>query len=82
MPSLGNAAEEVIGQSRKQKGEIVQLYLRAVFEKLKQMNFPIEGHIENHILPIARVVSGLEMEPHHIRQAWKTWNRYNSDFQM
>jgi len=76
MPSLGNAAEEVIGQSRKKKGEIVQLYLRSIFETLHQMGFPIEGHIENHILPVARIVSGLEMEPHHIRQAWKKWSEY------
>lgn len=78
-PSYGNAAEEVIGQSRKRKGEIVQLYLRSVFEKLHQMRFPIEGHIENHILPIARIVSGLEMEPHHIRQAWKKWSEHNKE---
>jgi hypothetical protein len=82
MPSLGNAAEEVIGQSRKKKGEIVQLYLRSIFEKLRQMSFPIEGHIENHILPIARIVSGLEMEPHHIRQAWKKWSEYRGYFRM
>lgn len=81
-PSYGNAAEEVIGQSRKRKGEIVQLYLRSVFEKLHQISFPIEGHIENHILPIARIVSGLKMEPHHIRQAWKKWGEYNSNFRM
>lgn len=76
-PSFGNAAEEVIGQSRKQKGEIVQLYLRTIFEKLRQMSFPTEGrHIENHILPIARIISGMKMEPHHIRQAWKKWKEY------
>ena len=82
MPSLGNVAEEVIGQSRKKKGEIVQLYLRSVFEKLHQMSFPIDGHIENHILPIARIVSGLEMEPHHIRQARKKWSEYRGHFRM
>jgi len=76
MPSYGDAAEEVIWQSRKKKGEIAQLYLRSIFEKLYQMSFPIEGHIENHILPIARIVSGLEMEPHHIRQAWKKWSEW------
>ena len=82
MPSFGNAAEEVIWQSRKKKGEIVQLYLRSVFEKLHQMSFPIEGHIENHILPIARVVSGFGMEPHHIRQAWKKWRDCRDHFRM
>lgn len=57
-----------------------QNYLRILLMKLTRERFPITGHLEGEIYPIARIIGhDDDMEPHHVIQAAKTVRRFSLD---
>lgn len=63
--------------SRKQNDDR-QNYLRILLSRLTREGFPINGHLECEIYPIARIIAhDDDMEPHHVIQAAKTVRRFS-----
>ena len=62
--------------SRKQNDDR-QNYLRILLSRLTREGFPINGHLEGAIYPIARIIGhDYDMEPHHVIQAGKNVRRF------
>ncbi|MDA8151242.1 MAG: hypothetical protein M0003_00780 [Acidithiobacillus sp.] len=65
------------GMMSRKQNDNRQNYLRILLTKLSRDGFPITGHLEGEIYPIARVIAhDDDMEPHHVIQAAKNVRRF------
>ena len=65
-----------VGMLCRKQNDDRQNYLRILLSRLTREDFPINGHLECEIYPIARIIAhDDDMEPHHVIQAAKTVRR-------